>query len=188
MGSENIVTISEPSLEKTLRVEQRAFGYLFKRAYKEYLETLSIADCVGVYAKSSNLSALLHVDIPWATLFLKSLKISERVKAFLDYLEKVARKYCLDSSFESIIVESVQTFPRHVDEVYSTLQEKGVKIKNVIRSRERSANVIFDKYGEAYWIDSRTIKNYDSWWYGSKQNLRNDGLKCMNTGEIILNR
>jgi len=176
-----VETISEPSLENIWRVEQRSFAYLLKDSDKKLLETLSIADCIGVYVKNSSLSALLHADTSWS--MSSGLRLSDQVNLFLDYLDKITKEYH-SISRKAIVVTSNQALLENIDEVYLTLQKRCDKIE-VVRRDEPLVNVIFNKDGNLYEVNPKTIKDYDSWFYRSLQNLNNDGLKCMNTGEIV---
>jgi hypothetical protein len=179
----DIATIPEPPLEEIWRVEQRAFAFLSKDSDKNLLETLLIANCIGVYVRNSFLSALLHADTPWSRS--SGLRLSEQVNVFLDYLDEIVKEYHLTSLDESIVVASNQSWPGDRDEICLALQKRGYNEIKVVVSDEPSVNVIFDKNGNLYWVNPKTIKDYDRWFYESLQNLDNDGLKCMNTGEIV---
>ena len=142
-----------------------------------------IANCIGVYVRNSFLSALLNADTPWSRS--SGLKLNQQVKCFLDYLDEIVKDYPLIPLYESIVVASNQAWPGDRDEICLTLQKRGYNKIKVVVSDEPSVNVIFDKNGNLYWVNPKTIKDYDRWFYGFLQNLDNDGLKCMNTGEIV---
>ena len=83
MVRKNISTVREPFLENILMVRIGGFGYLSPEVDKKYLETLSLATCIGVYVQNNETQALAHI----------SHNFSKSTSLFLEYLKYTHQKF-----------------------------------------------------------------------------------------------
>lgn len=180
MVRKNIQIIKEPPLEEILRVNQRGFGYLNPEVDKANIETIGLGPCIGVYVRDidRDLQALAHID--------KSLGYEYGVTQFLAYLKN---KHLTDENFDEVLVLRSQLADKKgIDEIYLTLRIRGHK-PEIVDSDKEIIDVIFDKDGNMYWVDPKTIQaekrsNLEWRLFGSEMMARN-GLKCENTDEIV---
>jgi len=180
MVKKNIPTIREPPLEEILRVTQRGFGYLTPEVDKTYIETIGLGPCIGVYVRDVDrqLQALAHID--------GYRGYGNQTNLFLAYL---INKGLTDGNFDDVLLlRSQQADKRGADEIYSTLKIRGYRDTEIVDGNW-VIRVIFDKDGNMYWVDPKTIqaeKRSDVKWklFGLEIMVR-DGLKCENTGEIV---
>ncbi len=176
--SKIIQTITEPPLREVLRVGQRAFGYLNPDVDKNYLETIGIGFCIGVYVKNSSrgLQGLAHLDGP---------DYRGQVGQFLRYLR--ARNLTDDNYSQVQVLRSQQSVREGVEDICSALKLWGLRNIEVVDGGW-PVDAIFNRNGEMYWVDPETIKNEmteDELRLWVLSTLVRGGLKCENTGIVV---
>ncbi len=175
--------IKEPPLEEILRVNQRAFGYINPEVNKLYLEAIGLTLSIGVYVRDDNkqLQALAYIH-------KSRLEYRDKITQFLAYLKN---EQLTDGNFDEVLIlRSKQADKIGVAEIYSALRIRGYKPK--IIDGDWVIGVIFDKDGNMYWVDPKTIQAEE------KSDLNfiltclemrlRKGLKCENTERIITNQ
>jgi len=148
---------------------------------RSYIETIGIGSCIGIYVRDVDrqLQALAHID-------KNRLGYGNQTNQFLAYLKN---KQLTDENFDDVLVlRSQQADKGGIDEIYSTLKMRGHRRTELIDG-DRSISVIFDKEGNMYWVDPKTIQAEErsdvEWKLFGLETLAREGLKCENTGEII---
>jgi len=180
MTSEKILTISEPPLEKILRIGHKGFGYLNPEVDKLYLETIDLGPCIGIYGEDSKnrLQILAHIHSG-------ILGYGNQVNQFLVYLKN---KRLTNEKFDRILLLRSQIVDeKGIDEVYSTLKIRGHKNLEIVDG-DLFINAIFDRKGDMYWVDPKTIKDeekIDDDKLDRYFRIFPDALRCENTGEIV---
>ncbi|MDD4877569.1 MAG: hypothetical protein PHO02_00860 [Candidatus Nanoarchaeia archaeon] len=169
-----VKTIAEPELSGILRVGQRAFGYLEKNSGKKYLETLSLACCIGLYARSENgIEALSHIDCGGNT----GIRADSQALIFLDYMKHKGM-----NPYEIIIVRSATAVPESISKIYNVLESRKCRNIRGIKGGD-SIDILFEN-GRPYFVENAEKQKKD--WQTILDMLNRQGLKCENTGEIII--
>jgi hypothetical protein len=146
--------INEPPLEKVVEVPQRGFGYLAPGIDKEYLETIGLASCIGLYMedKDNQLVVLAHLDRGG---FLGRPTYKEAVEQILDYL---TTRGLTDGNFNKVVIlKSGQAGEEDVEELRSVLNTYGFNNIEIVNG-PWTMDIVIDKDGKIYLVDPRTIR------------------------------
>lgn len=176
--------MKEPPLENVIRVSQRGFGYINPGTEKQFLETIGLGPCIGVYVKDNEtgLQALAHLDAGGYS----GIRYGEQLNTFLAYLKN---QDLTDGDFDEVLViRSQQGDKEGLEEVTSALKMRGHKFTEVF-SYNQSMRIIFDKNGNMYNVIPETIQNQfksnaDARIFGMETMMR-DGIKNENDGRVI---
>ncbi|MBI2662590.1 hypothetical protein HYX11_03965 [Candidatus Woesearchaeota archaeon] len=130
-----ISTIVEPNLESVIEIEQRSFGVLTSNSERNYLETIGINTCLGLYLEDGETKVLAHLD---------PLNVTNGdVDHILQYFQQ---KWIDFRPTRAILVVSNQTRESNITKIKEYLENKGINI-NVDYSELDSISVCVDKNG-----------------------------------------
>ncbi|VVB74920.1 Uncharacterised protein [Candidatus Tiddalikarchaeum anstoanum] len=155
--------VDEPCLNKVLKVEQRGFGYLTPDSKKDYLETVGLFVCLGVYCeKRGEFQVLCHFD-------------TDPVKQFNIMMKYLYKNDFSNTDFDRVeIIGGRNAFVPNIEKLSFSMETRGyyaeVKVFDL-----RSVSILYDKMGGYKFLNpKREIINSSI--------LLMKGIKCENTG------
>jgi hypothetical protein len=148
--------IYEPQLERIIEVEQRSFGVLTDASNQDYLETIGISPCIGVYLESCDTKVLAHLD-PLNVRF-------GDIDHIFQYFE---RRWLTFAPDKAVLVASSLTGAEEVEEVTKYLTKKGIGV-DLYRSDADSISIIVDRAGRIGELTSLQSRDFDQAVYNAQ--------------------
>lgn len=181
----SVPIINEPPLDRILRVEQRAVGYMTPQSAHDYLETIYLTTCVGVHYAAPKIQVLAHID-------------GEKHNGNgMEYLTQQLCDYIREMNFWNGRLGRLNRTSRYdlfcsrdadtdeVDSVKEILMENNFPSPNIYCSHERATHVLFDKSGKPSFLYPLTlaVSSVDNALL--ERLAKYSGLKCQNSGIIL---
>lgn len=145
-----IPTITEPNLERVIEVEQRSFGVLTPDSGKEYIETIGIGPCIGVYMEEGDTKVLTHLD----ALNVRNVDIDH----IFQYFQQQWTEF---KPSRAILIASAQTNEANIAKVKEYLEKNIINIE-VDCSNLNIISIVVDNNGSYSHIDKLKPRNIDA--------------------------